>query len=152
KNPAYDLYFVFTTQEEVGLRGAKTSAYSVDPDYGLAFDVTYSADTPKTMPMPMKMYDGAAIKLKDNSVICHPMIIKHLEKCAEAGDIKYQYEILEMGGTDSGAIHVSRKGVPSGVISIATRHIHSPNEMCAISDIEACIALTVKVLETQMDM
>jgi len=150
KKSAFDLYFVFTSQEEVGLRGAKTSAYSIDPDYGIAFDVTASGDTPKSLPMPMKMYGGATIKLKDNSVICHPTIVKHLEKCAEEGKIKYQYEILEMGGTDSGAIHVSRGGVPSGVISIASRHIHTPNEMCAISDIEACIALTVKALETEI--
>jgi len=150
KKPAFDLYFVFTSQEEVGLRGAKTSAYSVDPDYGLAFDVTASGDTPKSLPMPMKMYGGAAIKLKDVAVICHPTIIKHLEKCAEEGKIKYQYEILEMGGTDAGSIHVTRGGVPSGVISIASRHIHTPNEMCAISDIEDCIALTVKALETEI--
>ncbi|MCL2248292.1 MAG: M42 family metallopeptidase [Oscillospiraceae bacterium] len=151
KKPAFDLYFVFTSQEEVGLRGATTSAYSVDPDYGLSFDVTISADTPKIRPLPSKMYGGAAIKLKDRSLLCHPKIIEHLEKCAEKAKIKYQYEILEMGGTDSGAIHVTRGGVPSGVISLATRHIHTSNEMCALSDIEDCIALTVKALETAID-
>jgi len=151
KKPAFDLYFVFTSQEEVGLRGATTAAFSVEPDYGLAFDVTTSADTPKARPAPSKMYGGAAIKLKDRSLLCHPKVISHLEKCAQEGAINYQYEILEMGGTDSGAIHVSRGGVPSGVISIATRHIHTSNEMCAISDIEDCIALTVKVLETAID-
>ncbi|MCL2227914.1 MAG: M42 family metallopeptidase [Oscillospiraceae bacterium] len=148
KKPAFDLYFVFTSQEEVGLRGAGTAAFSIEPDYGLAFDVTVSADTPKVRPLPSKMYGGAAIKLKDRSLLCHPVMIRHLEKCAEKGKIKHQYEILEMGGTDSGAIHVSRGGVPSGVISIASRHIHTSNEMCALSDIEDCIALTVAALET----
>jgi len=148
KNPAYDMYFVFTTQEEVGLRGARTSAYAIEPDYGLAFDVTISADTPKARKFPSKMYGGAAIKLKDASLLCHPKVISHLEKCAEDAGIKYQYEILEMGGTDSGAIHVNKGGVPSGVISVATRYVHSANEMCAVSDVEDCIKLTVKALES----
>jgi len=151
RKPAFDLYFVFTSQEEVGLRGAKTAAYSVDPDYGIAFDVTISADTPKARPFPSKMYGGAAIKLKDRSVLCHPTIIKHLEDCAQAEDINYQYEILEWGGTDSGAIHLNKGGVPSGVISIATRNIHTSNELCALSDIGDCISLAVKALETAID-
>jgi len=148
KNPAYDLYFVFTSQEEVGLRGAKTSAYTIEPDYGLAFDVTNSADTPKARKFPNKMFGGAAIKLKDASLLCHPTVIKHLEDCAKAAGVKYQFEILEMGGTDSGAIHTNKSGVPSGVISVASRYIHSANEMCALSDVEDCIKLTVKALET----
>ncbi|MCL1987613.1 MAG: M42 family metallopeptidase [Firmicutes bacterium] len=151
KSPVYDMYFVFTTQEEVGLRGARTSAYGIDPDYGLSFDVTISADTPKALKFPSKMYGGAAIKIKDNSLICHPKIVKHLEDCAKAANIKHQYEILEFGGTDSGAIQANKSGVPSGVISVATRYVHSANEMCALSDIEDCIKLTVKALETPIE-
>ena len=148
KNPAFDLYFVFTVQEEVGLRGARTSAYSVDPDYGIAFDVTIAYDTPKAKKLPQKMHGGAAIKIKDASLLCHPMIYRHMEKCAKDAGIKHQFEILEAGGTDSGAIHLSRGGVPSGVISVPTRNLHSASEMCALSDIGDCIALTIKVLET----
>ena len=148
KNPAYDLYFVFTTQEEIGCRGSKTAAYAIDPDYGLSFDVTISADTPKARKFPSKMYDGAAIKIKDASLLCHPIIINHLENCAKDANIKYQFEILEAGGTDSGSIHVTRGGVPSGVISVATRYVHSGNEMCSLSDVDDCIKLTVKALET----
>jgi len=148
KNPAYDIYFVFTSQEEVGLRGARASAYSIEPDYGLSFDVTISADTPKSRKFPSKMHEGAAIKIKDASLICHPTIINHLEKCAKDANIKYQFEILDAGGTDSGAIHLTKGGVPSGVISVVTRYIHTANEMCAVSDVEDCIALTVKALET----
>ncbi|MCL2060391.1 MAG: M20/M25/M40 family metallo-hydrolase [Oscillospiraceae bacterium] len=148
KAPAFDLYFVFTSQEEVGLRGARTSAYAVEPDYGLAFDVTISADTPKAHKFPSKMHGGAAIKIKDSSVLCHPIIVKHLEDCAKKAGIRYQYEILEAGGTDSGAIHLTKGGVPSGVISVATRYVHSANEMCALSDIEDSIELTVNALET----
>ena len=151
KKPAFDTYFVFTVQEEVGLKGAKTAAYQIDPDYGISFDVTTSADTPKCRKLPQKFDGGAAIKLKDMSLLCHPIIIKHMEDCAKAGKIKHQFEILEMGGTDSGAIHVNKGGVPSGVISIPTRHIHSMNEMARLSDIQDCIDLTVKVLETAID-
>ena len=147
-SPAFDLYFVFTAQEELGIRGARTSAYSVDPDYGIAFDVTPAFDTPKARKLPAKLHGGAAIKLKDSSVICHPNIIKHMEQCAKDAGVKYQFEILESGGTDSGSIHISRGGVPSGVISIPTRNLHSSGEMCSLSDVEDCIALTVKALET----
>jgi len=150
KKSAFDLYFVFTSQEELGLRGARTAAYGVNPDYGLAFDVTIAADTPKGPKLPSKMGDGAAIKIKDASLICHPKMVAHLEKCAIEGKIKHQFEILEAGGTDSGAIQLNMSGVPSGVISIATRHVHSANEMVAISDIEDCVALTVRVLETEI--
>jgi len=149
--PAFDLYFVFTVQEEVGLRGAKTAAYSVDPDYGLAFDVTISADTPKCRKLPQKYGGGACIKIKDSSVLCHPAIVRHLERCAKEAGVKYQFEILEAGGTDSGAIHVNRGGVPSGVISVATRYVHSMNEMARLSDISDCIDLTVKALETEIE-
>jgi endoglucanase len=151
KNPAYDTYFVFTVQEEVGLRGAKTSAYAVDPDYGIAYDVTLAYDTPNALKFPMKMGEGAAIKIKDNSLICHPTIVKHMEKVAKENNIKHQFEILTAGGTDSGAIHLTKSGVPSGVISVVTRHIHSDSEMCSLEDIKACIDLSVKVLETPMN-
>ena len=150
--PAFDLYFVFTVQEEVGLRGAKTAAYSIDPDYGISFDVTLSADTPKCRKLPQKFDGGACIKIKDLSILCHPLMVKHMEKCAIDAGIKYQFEILEAGGTDSGAIHVNKGGVPSGVISIPSRHIHSTNEMARLSDIQDCIDLTVKVLETGIEM
>ena len=150
KNPVFDTYFVFTVQEEVGLRGAKTSVYNVDPDYGIAFDVTIAADTPKCRKLPQKLGGGACIKIKDASVLCHPTIIRHMEKCALAGNIKHQFEILEAGGTDSGAIHLHKGGVPSGVISIPARYVHSFNEMARLSDIEDCINLTVKILETDL--
>ena len=148
KNPKFDMYFVFTTQEEVGLRGAKTAVHVVDPDYGLAFDVTASFDTPKALRYSMKMGGGACIKIKDASVLCHKQMIDFLTKVAEDNKIKYQYEILDAGGTDTGAMHIHKSGVISGCISVATRYIHSDAEMAALSDIEDCIELTVKALES----
>ena len=150
KKPAFDLYFVFTVQEEVGLRGARTAAYSIDPDYGIAFDVTLSADTPKCRKLPQKLGGGACIKIKDAAVLCHPLMIRHMERCAKDAGIKHQFEILEAGGTDAGAIHLNKGGVPSGVISVPTRHVHSMNEIARLTDIQACIDLTVKVLETEI--
>ncbi|MCL2407893.1 MAG: M42 family metallopeptidase [Defluviitaleaceae bacterium] len=148
KNPKFDCYFVFTTQEEVGLRGAKTAVHSIDPDYGLAFDVTGAYDTPKSLKGNMRMGGGACIKIKDSSVLCHKQIIDWLTNIAESNGIKYQYEILEAGGTDTAAMQVHKDGVISGCISVSSRYIHSDAEMAALSDIEDCINLTVKALET----
>lgn len=148
KNPAYDIYFVFSVQEEVGLRGAKTAAYAIDPDYGISYDVTRSHDTPNCLKFPMKMGYGAAIKIKDNSLICHPKVVKQMVQVAKENNIKYQMEVLVGGGTDSGAIHLTKAGVPSGVISVATRNIHSCGETCRVGDVQAAVALSVRYLET----
>ncbi len=98
----------------------------------------------------MKMGGGAAIKIKDASLLCHPTVIGHLEAQAKRHGIAHQFEILTAGGTDSGAIHISRNGVPSGAISIVTRHLHSGAEMCALEDVESCIALAVAALEAEI--
>ncbi len=151
KDCKYDLYLVFTVQEEIGAMGATTSAYTVNPDYGLAFDVTGEYGTPDSDKLPMRMYGGACIKIKDASLICAPQMVKFLNKVAVDNGIKHQKEILTAGGTDAGKIQQSRTGVIAGAISIATRYIHSMNETCALSDIEDCINLTVKVLETDIE-
>ncbi len=151
KDCKYDLYLVFTVQEEVGLRGAITSAYTVNPDYGIAFDVTGEYGTPDADKMPQKMFGGACIKIKDASLICAPKMVKFIKDVADKNDINHQLEILNAGGTDAGAIQKTRGGVLSGGISIATRYIHSMNETCALSDIQDCIDLTVKVLESDID-
>lgn len=152
KEPKNDLYFVFTVQEEVGLRGAKTAAYSIDPDIGIALDVTSHGDTPKAKRFAIGLNKGAAIKVKDNSIICHPDIKNVLIKLAKDNNIPYQMEVLEFGGTDSGAIHVSREGVPSGVISIPTRYVHSTVEMASKSDIINCTKLLMEFLEDDLNI
>lgn len=143
KNTENDLYFVFTTQEEVGLRGAKTAAYSIDPDYAVAIDVTLSDDEPGAKHNGSSVLGkGAAIKVMDASVICHPQIVKMLTDLADVNGIAHQSDVIRAGGTDAGAIHVSRAGVYTGGISIPCRYIHTPTEMVQISDVEACIQLT----------
>lgn len=151
-NPVNDLYFVFSTQEEVGLRGAKTAAYKIDPDIGIALDVTAHGDTPKAKRFAVGLNKGAAIKVKDNSIICHPKIRELLVNIAKENEIPYQMEVLEFGGTDSGAIHISREGVPSGVISIPTRYVHSTVEMASKNDITNCLKLLIKFLENEINI
>ena len=143
KNCPNDLYFVFTTQEEVGLRGAKTAAYAIDPDYAVAIDVTLSDDEPGAKHNGSSVLGkGAAIKVMDGSVICHPQMVTKLTDLARTNEIAHQSDVIRSGGTDAGAIHVSRTGVYTGGISIPCRYIHTPTEMVQISDVEACIQLT----------
>jgi len=147
-----DIYLVFTVQEEVGTRGAKTSAFSIKPDIAIAFDVTATGDTPKAKTMAVKLGSGPAIKVKDNSILCHPKVKNYMIQQAEKNNIPYQMEVLEFGGTDSGAIHLSREGVPSGVLSIPCRYLHSNCEMVFISDIEYGIQLTKCILENDIEI
>ena len=148
KAPKFDCYYVFTVQEEVGLRGAKTSAFHVDPDYGLAFDVGPSYDTPGALKYPSKMGGGACISIKDGTIIGQQKMTDYLVKIAEDNDIPYQFGIFDRGGTDAGAIHLNKSGVLTGCICVPTRYTHSDGEMCLMSDIAECIRLTSKVLET----
>lgn len=141
KDSRNDLYFVFTVQEEVGLRGAKTAAFSVMPDMAIAVDVTDTGDTPKSDVMEVSLGGGAAIKIMDSSVMCAPEVRNLLIELARKNSIPYQMEVLTAGGTDAGAIHLTGSGIKTGGISIPTRYIHSPSEMADIDDIKACVDL-----------
>ena len=97
KEPNYNVSAVFTVQEEVGLRGAKTSAFGVNPDLAIAVDITDTGDTPKGDKMAVGLGKGPAIKVKDSSVLCHPIIKEALIDAAERNNIPYQLEVLERG-------------------------------------------------------
>lgn len=140
-----DLYFVFSVQEEVGCRGAKTAGYAINPDLCIALDVTATGDTLSGIKMAVKLDGGAAIKLRDNSILVSEEVKNLMTKVAKDNNIKYQYEILEFGGTDSGAVHTVREGVASGVISIPSRNIHSGSEIVSKSDVNECVKLTVAI-------
>lgn len=146
-----DVYFVFSVQEEVGLRGARTSAYAIDPDVAIAVDVTATGDTPNSMRLNMKLGAGTAIKVKDNSLITHGGLRRLLVETADEEGIPYQMEVLPFGGTDAGAIHLTRTGVPSGVLSIPTRYLHTPAEMVDLSDVAATADLLTAALRRNMD-
>ncbi|MGE5484110.1 MAG: M42 family metallopeptidase [Ignavibacteriales bacterium] len=145
-----DLYFVFTVQEEVGTRGAATSAYGIYPNMAIAVDVTGTGDTPKGATMDVSLGGGAAIKVKDSYLVAHPVVRDLLAATARESGIPYQMEVLERGGTDAGPIHTTREGVPSGVISIPTRYIHTPCETVDIGDVEACVRLLEKTLAKEI--
>ncbi|KYO64522.1 M42 family metallopeptidase [Thermovenabulum gondwanense] len=147
KNPKYDLYFVFTTQEEVGTRGARTSAYAIEPDLAIAVDVTLCGDTPEGEKMAVELGKGPAVKIKDMSVLSHPEVKQLLIDTAEKNKIPYQKEVLDMGGTDAGAIHLTKEGVPSGGIAIPTRYVHTPSEMVNLDDLENTVKLILALIE-----
>lgn len=151
-NTNNDVYFTFTVQEEVGLRGARTSAYKINPDIGIALDVTGSGDTPKAKRFAVGLGKGTAIKIKDNSILCHPKVKQLMIDVAKVNNIPYQLEILEYGGTDSGAIHLTREGVPSGVISVPTRYVHTLTEMASKQDVNSSISLLVNILENECNL
>lgn len=147
KDSANDLYFVFTSQEEVGCRGGRTAAYTIMPDYGIAVDVTDCGDCPANSPSEVKIGGGAAVKIMDSSVLCHIEVIDALRKIAEDKKISYMNEIMTDGGTDAGAISLTGGGVKTGGISVPVRYIHSPSEMASIKDINECIRLLVAACE-----
>ncbi len=136
-----DLYFVFTSQEEVGIRGAKTSAFTVMPDFAIAVDVTDTGDTPDAAKSEVGLGKGAAIKAMDRSVMCDVGVVKTLKALADDKNIPYTTEVMTDGGTDAGAIALTGGGVKTGGISVPVRYIHSPSEMAKVQDINACIDL-----------
>jgi len=152
KSGPHDLYFVFTTQEEVGTRGAATSAYGVDPDIGIAVDVSPSGDTPHALRMEMALGKGPCIKIQDIGMIADPRIVQWMIRAAEKSKIPYQREVLLIGGTDARAIQLTRAGVPCGCISVPVRYVHSPSEMVDYTDVQNTVKLLTAVLRTPIDL
>jgi endoglucanase len=152
ENSPHDLYYVFSVQEEVGLRGAQTSAYGLNPDLGLAVDITLAADTPEAPKMAMKLGQGPCIKVMDSGMLSHPGIKNLLIETAEAHDIPYQLEVLARGTTDAAAIQLARSGVPAGCVSIATRYAHTASEMVDMRDVENTVKLLLAVLTEPIEL
>jgi len=139
---SHDLYAVFTTQEEVGLRGATTSAYAIDPEIGIALDVTLTGDLPYATPaMEVAMGKGVAIKVQDGGMISHTGLNKLLIAAAEGAGIPYQLEVLLGGTTDARSMQVTRAGVPATCLSIPSRHVHTPSQLVDRRDVEGAVAL-----------
>ncbi len=147
-----DLWFVFTVQEEVGTRGARTAAWTLEPDYGIAVDVTDVDDDPGSEKNgTTKLGKGAAIKVMDSSVICHPAVVEKLEALAKENGIPVQRDIMRGGGTDAGPIHVTRRGVLTGGISVPCRYIHTPVECADLGDAEACVKLAAAFARAELE-
>lgn len=143
------IYAVGTVQEEVGLRGAATSAFGIDPDVGIALDVTVAGDVPgvKEFESNMKMGKGPALTVADAGLITHPKILRLLLDVAEENKIAYQLETGLPGTTDAARISLTRQGVPSGTVSVATRYIHSPMGMLSLKDAENAAKLVAAAIQ-----
>lgn len=146
KESPNDLYFIFTSQEELGLRGARTAAYAIQPDFAVAVDVTPAGDALGTKHSGSSVCGGgAAVKVMDGSILCHPQLVEKLDFLAKRDGIPMQRDVIRSGGTDAGAIHLSRGGVITGGISIPCRYVHSPVEMAEVGDVEACAKLIASI-------
>ncbi len=139
---------VFSTQEEVGLRGATVAAYGIAPDIGLALDVTGAGDIPEEKYPAVILGEGPAVKIMDRSMIASPLVRDMLFEAAEQAEVKVQREVLPYGGTDGAAIQHSRAGVPTGTLSIPCRYVHSSCETIDMRDMEDAL----KVLLTFVDL
>lgn len=149
KSSPHRISFVFTCQEEVGLRGATAAAYGLDPDMGLAVDITGAFDAPGERPkLPSVLGKGTAVKVKDAGILAHPGVRRLLVDTAKRGRIPHQPDILERGMTDGAAIYRTRSGIPTGVLSIPTRYGHSCSEMVDLNDVRATASLLAAVLSS----
>jgi len=151
----HDLYFVFATQEEVGLVGSKAAAYGIEPDFGIALDVTATGfqDTPKGYKrVPMKLGKGPAIKIQDRSMIANAKLNQWIQNVADEYRIPYQMEVLPFGGTNGGVIQTTKSGVYTTCISIPTRYLHSPSEIVDTSDVNYTAQLVTKIAEKEISL
>jgi endoglucanase len=146
-----DLYAVFTVQEEVGLRGARVAAYRIEPDAAVALEGTVCDDTPKAPDEDVspvtRLGAGPAITLMDRSMITHPGMLRLMREAAESKQIAVQYKEPALGGTDSGAIHMSRGGVPSITVSVPCRYIHSPASILNLNDLSNTVKLVAAAMQ-----
>jgi len=147
-----EVYFVFTVQEEVGVRGATVSAYSIDPDVGIAIDVTPTGDTPNPVRRDIALGAGPAIKVKDNLMLSNPKVVAWMERTAHKAKIPTQREVLTGGSTDARAIQITRSGVPAGGLVIPCRYVHSPSEMIDYGDVEIAVKLLTIMLNTPIQL
>ncbi|HPT39874.1 MAG TPA: M42 family metallopeptidase [Candidatus Omnitrophota bacterium] len=146
------VFAVATTQEEVGLKGARTSAFKIDPDYALAIDTNVAGDTPQITEREsaLRLGEGVSITIIEASgrgIIVNEKLKDLLINTAKKNKIKYQLDVIEGGMTDGAIIHMNREGVSTGVLSIPTRYIHSPTGVFDIRDLDSAVELAVKAIE-----
>jgi putative aminopeptidase FrvX len=143
-----DLYLSFSAQEEVGLRGAQVAAFRIEPDLAIALEGTICDDVPKKEDVSptTELGKGPAITVMDRSFIADRRLVRLLVEVAEASALPYQFKQPGKGGTDAGAIHLSKTGVPSVVVSVPCRYIHSPVALASLNDFEHAVALVKAAL------
>jgi endoglucanase len=151
------IHVVFTVQEELGLRGARIAAYAVNPDYAFALEGTPAGDVPsrpetRDVSPSTELGAGPAITIMDRSVISDKRLVKLLVDTAKQFNIPYQFKRTVSGGTDSGAIHLTREGVPSVTVAVPVRHIHSPVCIMNLSDFHNTVELMYRTLCRMTEM
>lgn len=142
-----NIYGALSVQEEVGLRGAKTLAYAINPQIAFVIDTTLSYDQPGMPPHDCKLDEGVTFTLMDRTIISHPKLINKCVEYAQTHNFTYTYNAKVAGGTNGGTIHLSRDGIPTVVISIPTRYLHTHNEVCSLFDIEQTVQFLIKFIE-----
>jgi len=147
-----DVYFVFTTQEEVGVRGAAVSAFGIEPEIAIAVDVTPSGDTPDALKLEVGLGKGPAIKIRDVGMLADARVVAWMIRTAEKAGIPYQREVLTVGSTDATAIQVSRAGVRAGALSVPVRYVHSPSEMIDFDDLKGTLKLLTALLKAPVNL
>jgi endoglucanase len=146
KSTPNDLYFVFTTQEEVGSRGAGSATFGIEPEIGIAIDVTPTGDTPSSLKMVMELGKGPCVKFRDVGMIADPRVVNWMTQSAEKTKIPYQREVLLVGTSDAKEMQISRAGVMAGALSIPVRYVHSASEMVDINDMKNSVKLLTAML------
>ena len=146
-----DAYFVFTVQEEVGCRGSHVTAHRIKPDIGVAIDITPGMNFPGDLEGNNTPGNGAAIKISDTSVICDEYLVEKMIACAKRDNIKYQKDVIYVGGTDASSMNLSNDGVKACAISIVTRYSHGPNAIACKADIRAAIDLIKSFLNEEFE-
>jgi tetrahedral aminopeptidase len=152
KKTPHEVAFVFSVQEEVGLRGAGVAAFGLDADLGIAVDVTRTGDTPNGPKMDVSLGRGPAIKVRDTNMVADPRIKDLLVQRASEAGLPAQLEILEGGSTDASAMQIARGGIPAGCVSIPARYIHTPSEVVDFRDVQGSVTLLLELLQKPIEI
>lgn len=144
----FDLYVAFTAQEEVGLRGAKVAAYAIQPEVAFVLEGTICDDLPnkKDVSPVTELGKGPAITFADRSFVADRRLVRLLVDAAARAGIPYQFKRAVAGGTDAGAIHLAREGVPAVTVAVPVRYIHAPVSLLSLDDLENTITLLREAL------
>jgi endoglucanase len=151
QNSPHELVFVFSTQEEVGVRGAQTAAYDIDADLGIAVDVTPTGDI-MGVKMQVSLGKGPAIKVRDQGMISDSRVVQWMVNTAVKNKIPYQMEVLEIGSTDARAMQLTKSGMIVGALSIPCRYVHSPSEVIDMDDLNNSVKLLTALLSNPINL
>lgn len=148
----HEILVAFTTQKEVGSRGARPAVFGLEPDLALVLDATATGDTPEAKRMEVSLGKGAAVKVKDQSGMAHPAVRRALTEAAEKAGKPVQSEVLEAAGSELGAVQMSRDGIPTSGLAIPTRHRFTPTEVVDLDDMEAAVAVLLQFLKSPVEL